>query len=255
MKAMAKWVLVAAGVGLLSYLAAKKITLMAQSGEWTAFTATMVERRYKPSSTTPAYTENYIYARRADGSWVRDVKRQIMQNGGWGDMRVIMDYSSLERTAVDPSTQSLTTTPLSRAAAASLSSPPSTCSTDPNAPHATLLGYDTVRAESTLSGTGPGTTIKVTEWRAAQLQCFPLKETISVQFSKGAGWFHTTREALFVSTGEQSGALFEIPAGYVERTPSEVMAVRAKLFPNEPPTPAKTLKALDEVYQSSRQAQ
>ena len=63
-----------------------------------------------------------------------------------------------------------------------------------------------------------------------------------------------TREALLVKEGDPSTALFEIPSGYVERTPSEVMAERAKRFPEDENArfEASHSEPFDEAYRSSQ---
>ncbi|HEY6290188.1 MAG TPA: hypothetical protein VI455_01320 [Terriglobia bacterium] len=112
-----------------------------------------------------------------------------------------------------------------------------------------MLGYDTVVVQ-TAKPLAPGETIERTEWRAPALDCFTLKE-VSAFRQPDSRSTRTTREALLVAEGEPSASLFEIPVGYVERTPSELFAERARRFPNEPAdTPDKTTTMLDGVYQS-----
>jgi len=250
MRRTAAWTLVVIALGVFSYWVSRAVTVRAERGEWVPFTAAMVERSYSGSSTKPSNIENYVYARRRDGSWVRDTKRQIMPDGGWGDMRVVEDYSSGSRTTVDPGTESLVTYPYSAKSVARLSAAPAACSADPNAQHATLLGYDTVIVRRNLAGP-PGEVTKATYWRAPTLNCFALKEVVTLE-CETCPPARNTREALLVSEGDPSPTLFEIPAGYVERTPSQVFAEFARRFPARPQTPAETGRRLDQVYQSFR---
>jgi hypothetical protein len=207
----------------------------------------MVERQYQETGAAPTSIENYVYATRTDGSWVRDMKRQIMPNGGWAGLRVVMDYTSQTRTAVDPSTESLTTYHYGASEVARLSLPPQACSADPNAEHVPFLGYDTVIFKRTLPKSR-GVPDKITEWRALKLNCFALK--LVIENEVGGAWVTTTREALYVNEGSPSPSLFEIPTGYVERSPSEVMAERARRFPNEQSSQCPTCNydALDGAY-------
>jgi hypothetical protein len=248
------WLFAACLVAFFSYYISRRVVAIADQPHWRPFTATIVERMYAGDATAPVHVENYISAVRGDGSQVKDFKRQVMPNGGWGDMRVISDLSARRRTTVDPSTESVTTYPYSDKAAARLATPPSACSSNANAPHATLLGYDTVMVQTALPG-APGETRELTQWLAPALNCFALKETMTFHQPDSAS-SRTTTEAVLVKVGEPSKSLFDIPAGYVERTPSQVFAERARRFPDEPPAAADaTATRLDGIYQSHQKSQ
>lgn len=258
------WISLAVTLGVLSTVVSYRVSkARAQGGEWTPFTAAMVERTYQEPgvgcATCGAPTAgprilNYVHATRRDGSWVRDMKRQIMPDRGWGDMRVVMDYSAGARTSVDPSTESLTTYPYPRDVIAKLSTTPQACSTDPGAKHATFLGYDTVVVERTLRGSGDGDPGKITEWRAPELNCFALKHTLERELPGLR--VRVEREALLVKEGDPFPDLFEIPAGYVQRSPSEVMAERGRRFPAEglAAAPASDFETLDHTYRAAQKA-
>lgn len=214
-----------------------------QGRDWVPFVAVIVERQYQGTVRTPVRVQDSVYARRSDGSSVEDVKKQIMPNGGWADQRIVMNYATATRTSIDPSTESLTSYHYPAKAIARLATPPTACSSDPNAKHTTILGYDAVAVEHRLPGPRPGWG-KVTDWEAPQLNCFPLLET--AEFGAGAGTL--TREALLVKEGDPSAGLFEIPSTYVERAPSEVMAERARRFPEDEAAKAAVSQALDDAY-------
>jgi hypothetical protein len=217
----------------------------AQSRFWVPFEAVVVEKQYQKGVVAPYRIEDFDYARRSDGSWVEDVKKQIMPNGGWGDERIVMDYSTGKRVSIDPSTESVTSYQSSAKAIAQLSAPPIACSNDPNAKHVEVLGYDTVVVERILPGPTPNFG-KVTDWEAPQLNCFPLQETAAID---GGEWSRT-REALLVKEGDPPTELFEIPVSYVERAPSAVMAERARRFPADQAAQAAVSRSqpLDEAY-------
>jgi hypothetical protein len=250
MKKRLPWILGVLAVGVVSYWASRAVTVRAQRVEWTPFTAAIVERSYSGTSTEPAKIENYVYARRRDGSWVRDTKRQVMPHGGWGDMRVVEDYARGTRTTVDPGTESLITYPYPPNWVARLSAVPTSCSTDPNAQHETVLGYDTVIVQRNVPGP-VGDQRRATYWRAPALNCFALKEEMILRCETCPG-ARNTREALLVSEGDPSSALFEIPANYVERTPSQVFAEFGRRFPEKGQSNPETDQRLDEAYQSFR---
>jgi len=259
------WILLAVALGVLSATVSYRVSrARAQGGEWSPFTAVMAERNYLREGTGCATCaapvaaaedprlDIYIYATRRDGAWVRDFKRPIMLNREWGDLRTVIDYSAGTRTGVDPSTESVTTYHYAADEVARESTRPRACSPDPNAPHATLLGYDTVVVESTYTSSKSSLVQKVTEWRAPQLNCFALKQTIDHR--AGGSRFEITREALLVKEGDPSSALFEIPAGYVERSPSENMAERDRRFPNEAVASpaAASMEQFDRAYRAAQ---
>jgi hypothetical protein len=217
----------------------------AQGRGWVPFVAVIVERQYQSTLRAPVRVQDSVYARRSDGSTVEDVKKQIMPNGGWADLRIVMDYGTATRTSIDPSTESLTSYHYPATAIARLAAPPTVCSSDPTAKHTLILGYDAVAVERALAGPRPDWG-KATDWEAPQLNCFPLMET--VEFGGGAGTL--TREALLVKEGDPPPVLFEIPSGYVERAPSEVMAERARRFPADEAAQAAASQsqALDDAY-------
>ena len=245
------WILALAGaaafLGLSSFHFVKRV--VAQNREWVPFQVAMVEREYRAVTEAPIRSQSYLFARRGDGSSVKSMPMQIMAKGGWANQRIIEDFAAHRRTSLDPATESLTTYRYSSQVAGRLSAPPGLCSDDPQAAHLQILGYDTVLVTHTAPSPGAG--IEVKQWQAAQLNCFVLKE----EATNPDGPWTITREALLVSQGPPPASLFEIPAGYVERSPSEVMAERARRFPDE--SGASTLgdawnfSALDEVYRTS----
>lgn len=249
-KRAAVWIVAAAAVGGFGFWISRAITVRAQGGGWVPFTAAMVERSYSGTSTKPSSVENYLYARRREGSWVRDIKRQLLPNGGWADMRVVEDYTRGSRIVVDPGTESVVTYPYSAKAVGRLSAVPASCSADPSAQHTNFLGYDTVVVTRSLPGPADETR-KATYWAAPALNCFALKEEITRE-CKICINSRNTREALLVSEGDPPSALFEIPTNYVERTPSQVFAEFAGRFPEKAQTPTATGERFDQVYQSFR---
>jgi hypothetical protein len=247
------WILVLASAGAVSALSSFYLIkrVVARNRKWVPFEVVMVERQYRVGAEAPVRTENYLFARRSDGSSVKSIPMQIMPHGGWANQRIIEDFAAHLRTSIDPSTESLTTYRYSRQVVAKLSTPTSVCSDDPQAAHVQVLGYDTVVATHTAPGPGAG--IEVKQWRALQLNCFALQEEAGSPDDKWA----TTREALLVKEGPPPASLFEIPAGYVERAPSEVMAERARRFPDEPAAhverQAANFQTLDNVYRAREQ--
>jgi hypothetical protein len=245
------WILALAGAaavaGLTSFYFIKRVG--AQNREWVPFQVAMVERDYAVGTTAPLRTQNYLLARRGDGSSVKSIPMQIMAKGGWANQRIIEDFAAQRRTSIDPATESLTTYHYSSRVVGMLSTPSSLCRDDPQAAHVQILGYDTVLVTHTAPTPGAG--IEVKEWRAPQLNCFALKE----EATSPDGQSTITREALLVTQGPPPASLFEIPAGYIERSPSEVMAERGRRFPDETGASvlgdASNFTRLDQVYRHS----
>jgi tetratricopeptide (TPR) repeat protein len=176
-----------------------------QSRQWTPFEADMVDRQYLAGNTDPVSIENYVYARRDDGSWVKS--EQILPNGKQVNQRIVEDYSTRTHTSIDPSMKALIKYPYSAKDVDYLSTPPAACGNS-NAPHVEIQGYDTVEVRFTVPGDGKG--FPVTEWRAPRLNCFALKHEMVLGSST------LTREALDVNEGAPAGSLFEIPTTYTE---------------------------------------
>jgi len=245
------WILALASAGAVLILSSFCFVrhVVAPPRAWVPFQVVMVERQYRAGTRAPVRSLDYLFARRGDGASVRSVRMQIMANGGWADQRIIEDFAGYRRTSIDPATESLTTYHYSSRLAARLSTPNSKCSDDPRAAHVQILGYDTVLATQTLPTPGAG--IEVKEWRAPQLNCFALREEAAIPDNE----LTITREALLVSQGPPPASLFEIPPGYVERSPSEVTAERARRFPDETGASAPccdaSISRLDEVYRNS----
>ncbi len=192
------------------------------SRQWTPFEAHIVDRQYHAGNQEPFSIENYVYARRDDGSWVKF--EPFLPNGKRLNQRIVEDYSTLTRTSIDPSMKSLIKIHYSTKDVDDLSTPPRACS-DSKAAHVEIQGYDTVEVRFTEPGPGEG--FPVTEWRAPRLNCFALKRVMVWGIST------LTREALNVKEGAPADSLFEIPSTYTE-LPSEGMAERAWRSANEP---------------------
>jgi hypothetical protein len=245
------WILALAGAaavsGLTSFYFIKRVA--AQNREWVPFQVVMVEREYLVGTEAPFRSLNYLFARRDDGSSVKSVPMQIMAKGGWANQRIIEDFAAHRRTSIDPATESLTTYLYSSQVVGRLSTPSGLCSDDPQAAHVQILGYDTVLVTHTAPAPGAGFEVK--EWQAKQLNCFALKE----EAGNPNGQSTITREALLVNQGPPPASLFEIPAGYVERPPSEVMAERGRRFPDETGASvvgdASNFTRLDGAYRNS----
>ncbi len=90
-----------------------------------------------------------------------------------------------------------------------------------------ILGYDVVKVTEN-SEMPNGVTMTNEEWRSPQLNCFPLLQRTTVVDSAGIGALNL-REVKAVVQAEPGAKLFQIPKGYAERSPSEVVAATERL--------------------------
>jgi hypothetical protein len=87
---------------------------------------------------------------------------------------------------------------------------------------------------------------------APALGCFELQEIWTLGPADGPK-HRLTRQAVYVMEGDPPPTLFEIPATYPERAPSEVAAEFVRRFPeHQPPFSSETAHAMDEVYRAHR---
>jgi hypothetical protein len=244
------FVLLSVATAIASFTFVRSLSMHGQASTRKPFTAVLVEKQYPNDSEQPTRTEVYLRAFRADGSQVT-VKRGQSPHQEWKETKTIMDLPGSKRVAVDQFTESFTTYPLTAGDVGHYRSwPKSECTSRPELPQSTLLGYEVRKVQKQL---GSGTHLELL--MAPALDCFELQEAWSV--GPAAGPKHrVTRQALYVIEGEPPAALFEIPAGYAERAPSEVSAEFVRRFPeHQPPFSSETAQGMDEVYQGHRQRQ
>jgi hypothetical protein len=241
-------VLLTAVAAIASFTVARSLPVYAQTRK--PFTAVMVEKQYPGDSEQPTRTDVYLRAFRGDGSQVT-VKRGQSPRQEWKETKAILDLTGRKRVSVDQFTESLTTYPLTAGDVTYYSSwPKSECTGRPQLPQSTLLGYEVRKVEKQL---GSGTHLELL--MAPALNCFELQETLTLG-SAGAPNHRITRQALYVIEGEPPAALFEIPASYTERAPSEVAAEFVRRYPeHKPPFSDEAARGMDEAYQAHRQRQ
>ncbi len=212
------------------------------------FTATAVETRYG-SDGVKAYQETYTFAVRSDGSQAKAVNRRA-RDGNWYEMRMVVDIPRRRRVSIDPITQSITTYNLSAGEAALLALPDRSCQ-GIDGGDANLLGYVAKRVVENLQFRD-GKVQGLESWRAPALDCFPLRE-IDSQGPLGGNSPRNLVEVVTVIEGEPASSMFEVPASYAERSPSDVVSEFNRRFGSlGRPLSESTASKLDRVYQSYR---
>jgi hypothetical protein len=226
----------AAGV----FLATWSGKLRAQ-GESAAFTVEYLNKSYDRTTNSEVTSRVIVYARRSDGSYVELTLR--VNNEPRGVKRVV-DTASWRAIAVDPLTRSTTTYRLTEAEVRHLQAPRGACTEhpgltlDPTAQHP-ILGYDVVH----FTGKLPGSEHSIEKWYAPALNCLLLR---AEWYTDG---FRNTQVTSSIVLGEPDASLYTIPGDYVERTPSEVLALASAQQGNPvSPNAAGTASALDSVY-------
>jgi len=185
------------------------------------------------------------FAIRSDGA--RVFLRRAFNDQAVG-IRTVVDPTTRMRTTLDPTTKSKTTYALAASEAATLQSSSSDDCGVKGAERDTILKFNVVLAKKTIDqGAGP---ISVEDWVAPALDCYAL-QSIAVRLRKDGSMLRNVKRVVDVAKGEPDERLFEIPSDYVERSPSEVFAERARFEKrNCPECVSRTSRELDEAYQS-----
>lgn len=215
------------------------------------FTVKRVQKVYRVSTGEKVYTYESTYGRRSDGSSV-EVRRIADPEGNTREQRVVIDLTGKRRLTLDGLTQSVTTYALSEAQVAEHRRRPA-CPVEP-AERDQLLGFDVVRIEER-TRTGKGTGFRVEKWVAPALDCLPLRERVFVSHAGDRFELAWEAEVTSVELVEPPAEWFEIPAGYVERSPSAVLDEFRRRFPSScSRCGERTDDILDQVYYAHQPA-
>ena len=251
MKRLIALVLASVVVGAGVFLFTRKVASQQENRK--AFTAFLVMSFYKDDVESHK-NEFVLYAQRGDGSHVRATNRFGEVGQRWGVMKHIVDLRSRVEVGTDPWTDSKSTMPLSPGLLKFHSAPPLPpgCTKDPQAPHETILGYDTVKV---IDQFGSEQALRAERWLAPALECFPLREVAKVGSLVGNEFVPKSRQetqVVWVAEGEPSESLFDVPKGYVERKPSEIDAEWYRMT-GQHITPTTRLPGLDQRYERAQQ--
>lgn len=178
------------------------------------FTVVQINQMFGTSKKDPMFVGESTFARRSDGSWLH-AYTAVGEDGIRRKVVEYVDLKSLVAMHSEPVTQSITTRPLSVSeivieAAAGFK----TCDGSESGKElasATMLGYSVVRVITKDSG---GTEVK---WVAPQLDCYPLQSEYTALEGRRVVDVVTN-----VRAGEPEATLFQVPEGYVERSPREI---------------------------------
>lgn len=233
-------------VAAVSFFSALPKAVKSEELSQKAFTVAIVENQFDLQG-REVYSEYVLGAVRSDGSEVR-VSRRKLPDGQWFQPKWVLDLSLRKRVSVEPATGSILTYPLSDKAVAEYRAPRASCGKISLAEPSQLLGQRVVHMREDAAPDS-----YVDRWLAPALNCFPLRETFTFTSGPPTATRRIVRQALFLIPGEPARSLFQIPASYVERSPSEMAAEFARRFPGHDAMSTKSAQRLDDIYRTARQ--
>lgn len=177
-----------------------------------------------------------VEAFRADGSyavWVRTYLPEASPGPSTSEMRSLESPVTRSISLMYPQVKSLTTFQMSERYAAFMTAPVS-CDSLRDRPAGHLesteyLGFRVLKHIVEPAKNEPNRDWLLERWIAPELNCHPLRVVIWDIAADGSRKPRSVREAASVVLGEPDPKLFEIPADFVERPPSEAekeMAIR-----------------------------
>ena len=173
---------------------------------------------------------DWTIARRADGSLVEsfNVKDSDSPDGNERIAVFIWDVPSRRNIMLEPFTKSAMTQFRSPKEIADFLSSQQACSdaiVSANSGRSTeqFLGYTVVRLEETSKA------MNTISWVAPDLDCFPLRQTVTFLEPAHAGLHHED-VATKIDEVEPPSSMFDVPWDYIERSPAEIQAEYSRKF-------------------------
>jgi hypothetical protein len=213
------------------------------------FVAHSIARRFATAGDKgPVKINDTTYARKNDGSWA-DIVRFESPAGEVGNQETFVDVISGREVTLEPFTKSAMTeflTPRQIIRRVQL------CPPDINSPtseHDWILGYEVVKVTTQYSVSN-ARKMTIESWMAPTLGCYSLRR--SEVNSDGP---HNEFETTDVVEGDPPSSMFEVPADYVERSPSQLSAEWKARFGTEFWPNSNITKNLDQRYFSLRSKQ
>lgn len=196
------------------------------------------------------FTETKITAQKPDGSKSFLVNRTFRNGPSTHDsieFRDIFDVASRKHSGIDPLTRSLTTRLLADPKIGEMTSKPS-CEAGVTESEE-LFGYRVYKANEVLKLKNDHS-VKIEKWLARELECFPLRIE-ATKFSGETAVARTITRTLSLNLGNPDSSLFQIPSGYIERSPSQVMMEHLRLG-KTPSFHSSLAEAADRSYYQAR---
>ncbi|HEY1205856.1 MAG: hypothetical protein ABSH46_02310 [Bryobacteraceae bacterium] len=213
------------------------------------FAAQRNELHYGPRDSQPRADLLRSIARRSDGSTV-DRFTGVSPTGEHAEYVTITDLRKGIEVRTEPFTRSVTSLYLSGAEVAARRAAEDACQDDdvraalavhsPVERPELVLGHTVVRVDLQ-----PDQKWHISSWVAPALNCLEMRR--EDHWSDGA---HNEAEITQLEQGEPREKLFELPSGYVERSPAEVEAAYTAKYPGKSFWGERTATRLETRYRS-----
>lgn len=233
----------------------KPLSLLSQ-GDLPAFTVTAL-RKDHPGGVSEMQT-SIIEVFRSDGSWAKWQKAYAPAKKSTQTTSVELGYVALvpsqTRFLIVPEAESVTTFSLPEHHVRHLRSakkcPPVPSASAPVQESSTILGFHVIRQTWPASEKPEWI---VDKWFAPALNCYPLRVVVQERNPEGNTRLVQTVEAASVVLGEPDPKLFEVPPGYVERSPAAAeMEWALRRGEKLPLPPSHLIKRMDQEYYRQR---
>ena len=165
---------------------------------------------------------------RSDGSTVLSQNLPKPGNRGVAEMRTIIDLERREEIAVDGLTESVSTVPIPLRAVEAYRKV-ADCTTDDPEARSIILGYEAVRTVE--DRIRPARVLRIENWLAPALDCFPLRQVLSLGKTTADLSPASIKEVTRVTISDPPSSFFETPPGYTERSPSQRRAEFSRRYP------------------------
>lgn len=215
-----------------------------QATNYQPFTATLVDINFE-DGTDQFETNQIVYARKSDGSSAEIIYMND-PNGRSVKMINLVDVPRSRQVTADGLTQSTTTYNHSWNFISDQ------CTEDPGSASDTLHGFKTVRMLDLLTIPG-GMTIRAEVDEAPALGCYALRKKVYISEDSASFTLAQSTEVTALTLGEPNSDLFVLPAGYVERKPTDVYREFGRRFPDHAKSEAElnNLRHLDRRQEES----
>jgi hypothetical protein len=195
-------------------------------GRYVPFTAHVVEELFDGITTSPADVNEITIGRKSDGSEVTMTTNHSSDTQD--DLLIsILDVPGSKLISLFPRTKSSMTIYLSPDGlkdALSIDKCPENLSELDD--HSNLSGYDVVKYQE---NDGPGDRYTTSdEWIAPKLACFVMDDVSEVHSDSWSAW--NRKMVTSLTEGEPAISMFEVPTGFVERSPRELNALWKSTF-------------------------
>ena len=196
----------------------------------TAFTARTLTIYSNPDGSEVG-RESGVEAYRSDGSQAIELQRHVYIPGSPAEpdeTRTIFDLPARRRVMIDPFTESMSTWALSDEEVRHFRTKHDCLgktehqSIELSPQVGTILGYRVVKKITTPPTPIDGRFMRFEGWVATELDCYQLRSTILDVTAPTAPVTRTQFEVVEIIPGEPDGDLFDIPAGYTERSPEDI---------------------------------